>query len=86
MRANNLSNTMLRIGQRLLVSRPEFSILIQRNAKWLYLLDHDRFFKRYRLLDEKLPVSSAAKIDDPRRRDHGLEERETNRSRQPTFP
>jgi LysM repeat protein len=63
MRTNNLSGTMLRIGQRLLVSHPEFSILVQRNAKWLYLLDHQHFFKRYRLLDEKLPANSAAKIE-----------------------
>ena len=63
MRTNNLSSTMLRIGQRLLVSHPEFSVLIQRNAKWLYLLDHGRFFKRYRLLNEKLPASSAPKIE-----------------------
>jgi len=63
MRTNNLSSTMLRIGQRLLVSHPDFSLLIQRNAKCLYLLDHDRFFKRYRLLDSKVPPSSAPKID-----------------------
>ena len=63
MRTNNLSSTMLRIGQKLLVSHPEFSVLIQRNAKWLYLLDHGRFFKRYRLLSTKLPTSSAPKIE-----------------------
>ena len=33
MRTNNLSSTMLRVGQKLLISRPEFSILIQRHAK-----------------------------------------------------
>jgi LysM repeat protein len=63
MRTNNLSSTMLRIGQRLLVSHPEFSILIQRNGKMLYLLDHGHFFKRYRMLNEKLPASSAPKIE-----------------------
>ena len=63
MRTNNLSSTMLRIGQKLLVSHPEFSVLIQRNAKWLYLLDHGRFFKRYRLLSTKLPTSSAPKTE-----------------------
>ena len=63
MRTNNLSSTMLRIGQKLLVSHPEFSVLIQRNAKWLYLLDHGRFFKRYRLLSAKLPASSAPKTE-----------------------
>ncbi len=62
MRTNNLSGTMLRIGQKLLISRPEFSILIQRSAKLLYLLDHERFFKRYHLLEEKLPANPPAKM------------------------
>ena len=62
MRTNNLSGTMLRIGQKLLISRPEFSILIQRNAKLLYLLDHEHFFKRYPLREEKLPVNAPAKM------------------------
>jgi LysM repeat protein len=62
MRTNNLNGTMLRIGQKLLVSRPEFSILLQREAKLLYLLEHERFFKRYHLLDEKLPGHPPAKI------------------------
>ena len=62
MRTNNLSSTMLRIGQKLLISRPDFSILIQRRAKWLYLLDHGQFFKRYRLREEKLPANQPPKI------------------------
>ena len=62
MRTNNLSSTMLRIGQKLLISRPDFSILIQRHAKWLYLLDHGQFFKRYRLRDEELPANQPPKI------------------------
>src|SRR5215213_4256897 len=33
MRTNNLSGTMLRIGDRLLISHPEFSIFIQRKAQ-----------------------------------------------------
>lgn len=61
MRTNNLSGTMLRIGQKLHISHPEFSILIRRNAKLLYLLDRDQFFKRYHLLDEKLPANTSAK-------------------------
>jgi hypothetical protein len=63
MRTNNLSGTMLRIGQKLLISHPEFSILIQRGAKLLYLLDRDHFFKRYHLLEEKLPANPPAKIN-----------------------
>ncbi len=61
MRTNNLSGTMLHIGQKLLVSRPEFSILIQRKAQLLYLLDHEHFFKRYHLLEEKLPANPPAR-------------------------
>jgi LysM repeat protein len=62
MRTNNLSGTMLHIGDKLRVSRPDFSILIQRSAKLLYLLDHERFFKRYHLRDEKLPAKMQTKI------------------------
>ena len=62
MRTNNLSGTMLRIGQKLLISRPEFSLLIQRNARLLYLLDHEQFFKRYHLREEKLPANAPPKM------------------------
>ena len=62
MRTNNLSGTMLHIGDKLLISHPLFSILIQREKKLLYLLDHERFFKRYHLLDEKLPARPPPKI------------------------
>ncbi|MEO8439578.1 MAG: LysM peptidoglycan-binding domain-containing protein [Spartobacteria bacterium] len=62
MRTNNLSGTMLRIGQKLRVSRPEFSLLIQRNGKLLYLLESGHFFKRYHLLEEKLPGNPPPKI------------------------
>ncbi|MGI8958053.1 MAG: LysM peptidoglycan-binding domain-containing protein [Chthoniobacterales bacterium] len=61
MRTNNLSGTMLRIGQKLRISHPEFSILIRRDAKLLYLLDRDHFFKRYHLRDEKMPAKTSAK-------------------------
>jgi len=63
MRTNNLSGTMLRIGQKLFISRPEFSILVQRNARLLYLLDHEHFFKRYSVREEKLPRNPPAKIN-----------------------
>ena len=61
MRTNDLSSTMLRVGQKLLVSHPEFSILIQPQEKWLYLLDHEHFFKRYRIVELKVPGKHAAK-------------------------
>lgn len=62
MRTNNLSGTMLHIGDKLLVSHPVFSILVQRDAKLLYLLDHDRFFKRYHLLKVNVPAKAPPKI------------------------
>jgi LysM repeat protein len=63
MRTNNLSGTMLRIGQKLFISHSEFSILIQRRAQLLYLLDRQQFFKRYHLHEEKLPANAPAKMD-----------------------
>jgi len=63
MRTNNLSGTMLRVGQKLFISRTEFSILIQREAKLLYLLDREHFFKRYHLREEKLPANPPPKIN-----------------------
>lgn len=62
MRTNNLSGTMLHIGDKLLISHPVFTMLIQRDAKLLYLLDHDRFFKRYRLLKVKVSGKASPKI------------------------
>jgi hypothetical protein len=62
MRMNNLSGTMLRIGERLLVSHPQFSIVIQRKAKLVVVLDKAAFFKQYHVLEEKLPSTQAPKI------------------------
>jgi LysM repeat protein len=61
MRMNNLSGTMLHIGEHLLVSHPDFSILIQRKAKLVVLLNHGAFFKQYHVLEEKLPPKQPAK-------------------------
>src|SRR3982075_332511 len=54
MRMNNLNGNMLHIGEKLLVSHPEFSLVIQRKAKLIVLLDHGAFFKQYHVLEEKL--------------------------------
>jgi LysM repeat protein len=62
MRMNNLSGTMLRIGERLLISHPEFSIVIQRKAKLIVLLNHGAFFKQYHVRDEKLGAKQPPKI------------------------
>jgi LysM repeat protein len=62
MRMNNLNGTMLRIGERLLVSRPEFSIMIQRKAKLVVLLNRGAFFKQYHVREEKLGPKQPPKV------------------------
>ena len=62
MRTNNLSGTMLRIGDRLLISHPEFSLFIQRKEQAVILLDKGMFFKRYRIRTVKLPPKQSARI------------------------
>lgn len=62
MRMNNLNGTMLRIGERLLVSHPEFSLVIQRKAKLVVLLDHGSFFKQYHVREEKLSPRQPPKV------------------------
>lgn len=62
MRTNNLHGTMLRIGDRLLISHPEFSLFIQRKEETVVLLDKGAFFKRYRVRSVKLPPKQAARI------------------------
>jgi LysM repeat protein len=54
MRTNNLDGTMLHIGQRLLVSQPDFSLLVARNAKLVVLLNHGAFFKQYHVGNVKI--------------------------------
>ena len=63
MRTNNLSSTMLRIGDHLLISHPDFSLFIQRKAQIVVLLDHGQFFKRYRIRHEKLSSKQPARIN-----------------------
>ncbi|HEX8280283.1 MAG TPA: LysM peptidoglycan-binding domain-containing protein [Chthoniobacterales bacterium] len=62
MRTNNLHNTMLRIGDRLLISHPEFSLFIQRKAQSVVLLDKGAFFKRYKVRAMKLPPKQPPRI------------------------
>ncbi len=62
MRMNNLRGTMLHIGDRLLVSHPDFALVIQRKAHEVILLDRGLFFKRYKIRALKLPPRSPAKI------------------------
>src|SRR5437588_5982452 len=54
MRMNNLNGTMLHIGERLLVSHPDFSIVVQRKPKLLVVLNHVGFFKQYHVRQQKV--------------------------------
>ncbi|PYL56918.1 MAG: hypothetical protein DMF30_08260 [Verrucomicrobia bacterium] len=59
---NNMSGTMLHIGDRLLISHPEFSIVIQRKAKLVVLLNRGAFFKQYHVREEKLSPKQPARV------------------------
>lgn len=63
MRTNNLTNTMLHVGQHLLISRPDFSLFIQRKAQIAVLLDHGQFFKRYHVKTVKVPAKQPPRIN-----------------------
>ena len=63
MRTNNLTNSMLRVGQRLLISRPDFSVFIQRKAQTVILLNHGQFFKRYHVKVVRLSAKQAPRIN-----------------------
>jgi len=62
MRMNNLNGTMLHIGERLLISHPDFSILVQRKPKLLIVLNRGAFFKQYHISEEKLPTKQSSKV------------------------
>jgi len=47
MRSNNLSGTMLRIGQRLMISPMEFSLVISKKDRKVTVLNKGTFFKQY---------------------------------------
>ena len=56
MRTNNLDNPKrLRIGQVLLVSHPDFSLVIKRKEKSVTLFNHGKFFKQYPVKAWNLP-------------------------------
>ncbi len=62
MRMNNMSGTMLHIGEHLLISHPDFSIVIQRKANLVVLLNHGVFFKQYHVREAKLSPKQPSKI------------------------
>jgi LysM repeat protein len=59
-RANNLENTMLQIGQRLRVPKPEFSIGIVQATGAVRLYRGDAFFREYTAADHKVPSPGTA--------------------------
>src|SRR5204863_280243 len=61
MRMNNMNGTMLHIGEHLLVSHPDFAIVVQRKAKLLAVLNHGGLFKQYHIQEEKLPSKTPSK-------------------------
>jgi len=63
MRMNNMSSTMLHIGERLLISRPDFSLVIERKGKLVVVLNHGAFFKQYHVLEEKLSPRQPPKVN-----------------------
>jgi LysM repeat protein len=63
MRTNNLTNTMLHVGQRLLISHPDFSLFIQRKAQIVVLLDKGQFFKRYHVKTVRITAKQPPRIN-----------------------
>ncbi len=63
MRTNNLTGTMLHVGDRLFISHPEFSLFIQRKQQIVVLLNHGNFFKRYHVKTVKLPAKQPPRIN-----------------------
>ena len=63
LRTNRLTNTMLRVGQVLQLSRPDFSLFIQRKAQTVVLLNHGQFFKRYRITTVKVSAKQPPRIN-----------------------
>jgi LysM repeat protein len=62
MRTNRITGGILHIGERLLISHPEFSLFIQRKAHTVVLLDKGTFFKRYHIKTVKLPGKQQPRI------------------------
>jgi len=63
MRTNNLTNTMLHVGQRLLISHPDFSVFIQCKAQTVVLLNHAQFFKRYHVKTVRVSAKQPPRIN-----------------------
>ena len=62
MRMNNMSTTMLHIGEHLLISHPDFALVVQRKQNLLTVLNHGGFFKQYHVKELKLPGRASSKV------------------------
>lgn len=62
MRMNNMSGTMLHIGEHLLISHPDFAIVVQRKQNLLTVLNHGGFFKQYHVRELKLPAKTPSRV------------------------
>jgi LysM repeat protein len=58
MRSNNMSGVMLRIGQKLMITPTDFSLVINKNERKVSLLNKGEFFKQYPI--RTLPARAAA--------------------------
>ena len=61
MRANGLSNIMLRIDQRLYYTPAEFTLVVDKKNKKVVLLNRGKFFKQYPITTLPTPHASAKK-------------------------
>jgi LysM repeat protein len=62
MRMNNMNSSMLRIGEKLVISNPDFSLFIQTQQKLIILVNHGNFFKQYHVQEKKLPPKQPARV------------------------
>ena len=60
MRSNNMSGTMLHIGQQLLISHPNFSLTISRKEKKVILLNDGKFFTQYSAITWGAPAARSS--------------------------
>ncbi|MDD5350320.1 MAG: LysM peptidoglycan-binding domain-containing protein [Chthoniobacteraceae bacterium] len=66
MRCNNLEDPRrLRIGQVLWVSQPDFTVIIDRKAHTVLLLDKGKFFKEYKAASWNIPVPKRGAANTP---------------------
>lgn len=60
MRANSMTGSMLRIGQKLLIPPSEFSLTVSRKQKRVILMNKGKFFKQYAILAMPVPKGGAS--------------------------